>query len=177
MLTLLLFNWFGYRLVISFIEDKANMQLEARLDENKYDESQLISLKIPVRYISYYNNSTSFERVDGQIEINAVQYKYVKRRLFKDSLEVLCIPNQTAMKLKATQNEFFKFSNDLQQEKKPGSHPGQVRDFFSDAFTMLDPFNMEMPPFKVLPGASPYFADIISCYSPTAEQPPDLNHT
>ena len=174
MLTLLLFNWCGYRFLISFLEDKANMQLEAQLDENKYDESQLISIKIPIRYISYYNSSTTFERVDGEIEINGLQYKYVKRRIYKDSLEMLCIPNHEAMKLRTTQNEFFRFSNDLQQEKKPGSHSPPVKNFLPDCYTLPDLFNMGRLPFRLLPAGSPYSSDIASCYSPTAEHPPDI---
>src|ERR1700733_6515901 len=120
LLALLLFNWLGYRFLISYMAEKANTQLETQLDENNYDGSQLVSLKIPIKYISYFSSSTTYERVDGQIEINGIQYKYVKRRIYNDSLEVLCIPNHEAMKLKAAQNEFFKFSNDLVQEKKPG---------------------------------------------------------
>ncbi len=67
LLALLLFNWFGYRLLLSFMEDKADMQLEAQLDQDQYDQSQLVSIKIPVKYISYYSGSTTFERVDGEI--------------------------------------------------------------------------------------------------------------
>jgi hypothetical protein len=174
LLVILLFNWFGYRLLISLMEEKANTQLEAQLDGNTYDESQLISVKIPVRYISYYNNSTTFERVDGQIEIDGIQYKYVKRRLYNDSLEMLCIPNHAAMKWNAAKNEFFRFSNDLQQEKKPGSHPGPVKSFLTDVYTILDPFNVGSLPLQRLQTLSHYSAGIASCYSPTAEQPPDI---
>jgi hypothetical protein len=173
LLALLLFNWFGYRLLLSFMAEKANTRLEAQLDQNNYDESQLVSLKIPIRYISYYSSSATFERVDGQIEINGIQYKYVKRRIYNDSLEVLCIPNREAMNLKTAQNEFFKFSNDLIQDKKPGSHPAPVKNFLLDSYTLLDLFSLAgLPPFVLTP-TSHYSADIISCYSPTAQHPPD----
>jgi|SRR5450432_1399745 len=175
LLILLLFNWFGYRVLISMIEDKANARLAAELDANKYDESQLVSLKIPIKYISYYSSSTTFERIDGQIEINAIQYEYVKRRIYKDSLEVLCIPNHEAMKLKAAQNEFFRFSNDLAQEKKPGPHPASGKRFSWHSFIILDPFHVERLPFCVLKEASYYSDNTTSRYSPPLEQPPDLS--
>ena len=39
---------FGYRLVVDYMQQKLNDQLEARLDNNVYDESQLVELKIPM---------------------------------------------------------------------------------------------------------------------------------
>lgn len=123
---ILFFNWYGYKLLSFYLEDRADRQLETRLDEDRYDESQLISIKIPSSRLSYYNSTSQFERVDGQVEVEGVQYKYVKRRLFNDSLELLCIPNHTAMKLQTARNQFFQLVNDIQQHntqsKKSDSH-------------------------------------------------------
>lgn len=124
---LFLFNCFGYRLVISYFEVKADQQLENQLDNENYDESQLVSLKVPVTYLPYYNNSKTFERVDGQIEIHGTLFKYVKRRIYNDSLELLCIPNATAMKFQSTRNEMFRFVNDLQTGKKSDSHSHGIK--------------------------------------------------
>ncbi len=174
-LTILLFNWFGYRLLISVMETRADQQLEAQFDENKYDESQLVSIKIPVRYLPYFSNSSSFERVDGQIEIKGVQYKYVKRRIYNDSLEMLCIPNHMAMKLQTAQNEFFKFSNDLQQEKKPGQYPHTAKFLSIDYYTPTILFGIVGPHFLFEKKSFRYSAAIAACYSPTKEYPPDID--
>ena len=96
------------------MENTESSKLEAQLDENNYDESELISLKVPVTHLSYYNNSRLFERVDGQIKINGISYKYVKRRIFNDSLELLCIPDRAIMQLQEANDNFFKMVNDLQ---------------------------------------------------------------
>jgi hypothetical protein len=107
---------------MNYIESRANQQMEEQLDNNNYDETQLISIKVPITYLPYYNNSKTFERIDGQIEIHGTPYKYVKRRIYNDSLELLCIPNTTAMQIRTTRNEIFKFVNDLQAGKKSESH-------------------------------------------------------
>jgi hypothetical protein len=138
LISLLLFNWFGYQLLVYFTEMNENVQLETQLDENNFDESQLVSIKIPVTYLPYYNNSITFERVNGQVEIRGVPYKYVKRRIYNDSLEILCIPNHAAIKLQANKNEFFKFANDLQQEKKSGPHTGSYKFFSLGYYTKND---------------------------------------
>jgi hypothetical protein len=173
MAILLLFNWFGYRVFICIIERNANIRLEADLDNEQYDESQLLSIKVPVTYLPYYNYSSTFVRVDGQIEIEGVQYKYVKRRIYNDSLEVLCLPNKAAMNLRNSANEFFRFANDLQTEKKSGGRSSSLKNISPDYYTVNSSFRL-----------SNHFISIDQCFhfrsdsleSPfilTSEQPPD----
>ncbi len=133
----------GTGVLSSYLEEKANAILEMQLDENHYDEHQLISIKVPVDYLPYYNNSQLFERVDGEIEIDGVHYKYVKRRIYNDSLEMLCIPNTAVTALRSAQNEFFKFVNDLQRTgTDKGTHPhhSASKSFSADFFPAKDPF-------------------------------------
>jgi hypothetical protein len=172
----LLFNWCGYRLLTSYLEDSAHAALEAKLDDNNYNQSQLISIKVPVTRLGYYTNSVKFERVDGQIEIGGIQYKFVKRRLYNDSLELLCIPDHAAMNLQTAKNEFFKLVNDLQRsggEKKGGSNSGSSKSFSIDYYTEDEILNLSHLQISGLPSPSSYSFYLPSCYSPIAEQPPD----
>jgi hypothetical protein len=176
---LLFFNWYGYRILTSMLEARADHQLEARLDINSYDESQLISIKVPSSRLAYYNSSTQFERVDGQIDIGGIRYKYVKRRLFNDSLEVLCIPNQTAMRLQTAKNDFFKGVNDIRQDndqsKKSGSNSGSSKSFSStDYYTVHDFLTLGDRWFIHLSPSLDRTASIIkTSLLSTDEQPPD----
>jgi hypothetical protein len=113
-LILFAFNWFGYRLMYDFMQQKANEQLETFLDNNSYDESQLIELKIPV-HNAYQNSWASYERYNGEVELNGITYTYVKRKLSNDTLYLMCIQNSTKMRLETAKNDFFKISNDLVQ--------------------------------------------------------------
>jgi hypothetical protein len=176
LLAILSFNYFGYRVLTSYLEDKANRALEARLDGNNYDESQLISIKVPAVRMAYYSSSHQFERVDGQIEIGGVEYKYVKRRLFNDSLELLCIPNATVMNLRSAKDDFFKLVNDLQrpgQDKKTDGHPGFSKSFSTDYYTVNDPFSINEFSLLSSQNSFHYYFQIPSCSVPVAEQPPD----
>jgi hypothetical protein len=173
---ILFFNWYGYQLLSSFLQERANARLEARLDQNNYDESQLVSVKIPITTLSYYNNATGFERIDGQVEINGIQYKYVKRRIFKDSLELLCIPNQASMSLQTAKNDFFRQVNDLQQHSPQGKKaPATYKSFSSSDYDKQNDLFVlnELPP-SPLPISFEQVAVIPSSYVLTAEQPPDL---
>jgi hypothetical protein len=172
---MLLFNWFGYRLLTAYLEDKANVQLEVQLDENNYEESQLIALKVPVTHLSYYNNSREFERVDGNIIIGGVQYKYVKRRIFNDSLEVLCMPDQVAMKFQTLKNDFFKLVNDLRhpgQGKRAGANAETAKNFSPDYYPIQDLSLLTDLPFTIAAKYSSDFFFIPSTYKLVQEQPP-----
>lgn len=176
MLAILLFNWCGYRLLTAFFEEKANTELETQLNNNNYDESELISFKISAENFGYYINSKNFERVSGQVEINGIQYNYVKRRLFNDSLELLCIPNHTAIQLKAVKNNFFKLVNDLQypgQGKKNTSHQDYSKSFSSDYYANNALFKINDQPSLKEEGSFYYSTIIISRSHNIPAQPPD----
>jgi hypothetical protein len=174
LLSMLLFNWFGYRLVIGVLKTQANSELEAQLDENRYDDAQLISIKVPVRYLPYYSNSDEFQRVDGQIEVGGVQYKYVKRRIYHDSLEMLCVPDHATMQLRTTENEFLRFSNDLAREKRSGDNPHGRKYFPIDNYTVQAATKLLAPIrlVTVLPAFRSSSLPLLQ-YSPI-ERPPEI---
>lgn len=118
-LSTLLFNWFGFRILTNFLEDNANAFLIESLDKDIYDEAELVTIKLPAN-LPYYSGTNHFDRIDGEIEINGIQYNFVKCRLYNDSVEYLCIPNQARTTLSNAKDEFYKLVNDLQ-------HPSQSK--------------------------------------------------
>jgi len=123
LLALLLFNWFGYRILMHHLQERADWHLEAKLDIEDYDVTQLIELKIPLN-MPYQLNRTDFERIDGEVEIEGIHYKYVKRKVINDSLILLCLPHEQKMKIENAKDDFFKQVNDLQTDA-PKKVPGK----------------------------------------------------
>ena len=173
---ILFFNWYGYQLLTQYWQQQADRRLEARLDRNEYNESQLFSVKVPITALSYYDGSSNnFQRVDGQIEISGVRYQYVKRRVIKDSLELLCIPNETAIKLQQVKNDFFRQVNDLQQQNQGKKSPASpVKNSSKD----YQPAAMYIAVPDALAALAPVrgvytYPYLPAHYSPTDEMPPD----
>lgn len=173
---MLLFNWVGFRFFSAFMEQRVNTRLEAQLDENNYDETDLISIKLPSVHLSSYSLAGQFERVDGEVTVNGVQYKYVKRRIFNDSLEYLCIPNEKGMQVLNARDDFFKLVNDLQhtgQGKKAANHT-TVKNATVD-YTDANNFTVNVPAGAVI--SSPVHRNFVSALpvasSPTYGQPPE----
>jgi hypothetical protein len=172
----LFFNWYGYQLLNDYWQNLAERRLEASLDQNNYDGSALISFKVPVTSLAYYTNSSGYERVNGQIDINGVRFQYVKRRIFGDSLEVVCLPNITSMKLQTASNEFFRQVNDLQQQnqgKKNSTHTvkNNSKDYRPAATGFIVPDALAEAVVKVTTLYAP--SRLPSVYAPTAENPPE----
>jgi len=122
LLSIFLFNWFGYRLLSDYLQHRSDTQLEAQLDQQQYNEASLIEIRVPLN-MPYQNVSSSFERYDGEIEFNGIHYKYVKRKVENGELVLLCLPNQNKMQLQNARNEFFKLVNDLQNSSQKDTPP------------------------------------------------------
>ena len=176
LLGILMFNWIGYRFVTTYLEERSNAQLNARLDLNNYNESDLISIKV-ANNLPYTNNK-DFQRVNGQIRIAGNIYNYVKMRVCSDFVEFLCIPNSDLTHMQSSKDEFFKLVNDLQQgsqQKKADNHPGASKTFSVDSYTINDLIQVNAPETVANKGSFQDYTSLIpSCYTPTAEQPPEI---
>jgi len=87
--------------------------LEKQVDKNDYNQKELITIKTKLN-LPYYTSSDQFERAYGSITIDGTNYQYVKRRVHNDTLELLCLPDQTATKLQSVRNELTKSFTDGQ---------------------------------------------------------------
>ncbi len=157
----------------AYLDNRVASQLQTKLDGNDFNESELISIKVPATHLTYYNYSDRFVRVDGQIEISGVQYNYVKRRLYNDSIEMLCIPNRAAIHLTKVKGDFYRLVNDLQnpgQEKKTDSHAS--KNFSYDYFTLNILLNIVNPFSDIKRTTSLYNRALAAGSKSTNEHPP-----
>lgn len=112
-LLILVFNFVGYRMVIAYMQKGNDITVERKLDKNDYRDDELVSIKTTLN-LPYYTSSSSFERAYGSVNINGIVYDYVKRRVYNDTLELLCLPNGVKTKLQTVDNELAKSSADGQ---------------------------------------------------------------
>lgn len=110
LLTLLLFNLYGYRAWFYYLQQQSQKQLTAVIDKNNYSDSELITLKVPLS-LPYFNSWSDFERYDGNIEIDGQHYSYVKRKVQNDTLVLLCLPNKEQNTLTSAQKNFESLVN------------------------------------------------------------------
>jgi hypothetical protein len=171
---LLLFNWFGYKLVLNYLQQEADMQLEVRIDADDYDESQLLEIRVPLN-MPYQPSSMEYERHYGEIEIDGKSYTYVKRKIEAGCLVLKCLPNLQRELIKNTANEFYKAINGIDQENGKATSPFVKLlkclpgDFDDDAFSFQ--FNTFFSHVKNC--LTPQSTFINAGFASICEQPPD----
>jgi len=121
LLAIHLFNIVGYTLLFQYFINKSETKLIRQLDENNYAESDLIIIKTPLN-LPYYNSTASAERIDGEIKISGVHYRYVKRSISRDTLYLYCIPNTAKTKLSKAEHDYSGSVADAQSDKKRMIH-------------------------------------------------------
>lgn len=169
----LLFNWCGYQLLYRYLQLHEDHQLETRYDNNNYNPNDLVEIKIPL-HLPYLTNWSDFRRCDGEIDLNGIHYKFVKRRVYNDSLVLLCLVNQSKQQLKYAGTNYFKQANGLQSS---GHAPKETNPFFK---TLLSEYKPEHTDWQmtVFLSKKSFFsvkepAYTCSCSAAGPDQPPD----
>jgi hypothetical protein len=171
LLALFVFNTVGYRFWIEYVQTRADVKLEARLDKGHYNEGELISIKVPIN-LPYQTNWKEFERVNGEVTINGTVYKYVKRKIYNDTLILLCIPHEEKTKLQEKANDYFGKVNDL-----PGNDNNKKAEVFKQLLSEYDVNNLA-PPFRSLNKQADFNlfnnASLMHQYLPLDGHPPEI---
>ena len=107
--------------MMDFIQVKQDSRLELNIDNHKYNESELLEIKVPIN-MPYQNEWSDYERCYGEIEYHGSYYTYVSRKVANDTLYLKCIDNTSKSHLQKVKGDYFKNTNDLAQgAKKSGN--------------------------------------------------------
>ena len=170
---LLAFNWIGYRLLSGFMENKADIALETRIDQSDYDETTLIEIRVPLNAPYLSDNTTEFERYDGELELDGIHYKYVKRKVVNGELVLLCLPNKSKTEIQNSREEFFKLVNDLNHSQNKSKSTTSTYKSVTTEYKETNNL-WTIQPVAVTPIAfnNAVRSDITPGYNSAPEQPP-----
>src|ERR1700744_5809789 len=68
------------------------------ISKNMYNIHDLVEIKVP-QHIGTIQNWRVYERINGQVQFKNTCYNYVKLRLTKDTIYLICIPNYEKTRL------------------------------------------------------------------------------
>lgn len=95
LLLILLFNTGGYYFMFWALKKDAISKLNFRLDEDRYEDGETITVKIPLT-LPYPISNIGYQRISGQYEHNGESFSLVKQKHENDTLYVVCIKNEKA---------------------------------------------------------------------------------
>ena len=170
----MLFNLFGYRFYTGWLQQRADQQLQSRIDANDYDETQLLEIRIALN-MPYQNNQSDFERYYGEAEVNGRVYTYVKRKIEDGYLILKCLPNHEKQVIRSANNIFFSINNGLDENtgKSPLPSTHNIKNFFSDFDDHIADFKLPASAMSNN-GTGQEKSELPSLLVPVNEQPPDF---
>lgn len=169
---ILLFSLCGYRLVIDVLQQRAQNNLTAQINKG-VDEQELISLKVPAS-LPYYTNSKDFQYISGEVQIDGAYYQYVKRRIYNDTFEYLCLRNPVKTKLLSAREHFYQLAYNLQvNNTEDGQQPSVIKPLLLEycPAAKLPVLNCLEVTLKPVPGFN--MRPLLALPIPAPAQPPD----
>lgn len=93
-----LFTIGGYMPVLEYLIHQSDVQIVKEIYNNKINTKKLIELKIPV-HLPDVQSWSDFDHVEGQVVLKDTFYNYVRMKITRDTLDLLCIPNTAKTRL------------------------------------------------------------------------------
>jgi hypothetical protein len=94
-----LFSIGGNLLLHQCLEIRSEIFYNSQTQKGLYNVRDLTEIRIPVK-ITISSSWQRYQDVSGQIQFGAVSYNYVKMKLTKDAIYLMCIPNYQSTHLK-----------------------------------------------------------------------------
>jgi hypothetical protein len=98
LLALHLFSLYGYMALYSYAVYHSDKKFNEQISMNKYSLDDLVSVKVPVNMPSV-QNWDDYQYISGQVKFKNNSYNYVKMKLTRDTVYLMCIPNYKKTKL------------------------------------------------------------------------------
>ncbi|WP_153799529.1 hypothetical protein [Foetidibacter luteolus] len=111
-----LFNLAGYPLLFGYLGRQSSARLAGKIEQNSYHEADLVEVKVKLN-MPYYNSQEAYEPLAGDITINGNHYNYVKRKVWQDTLFLMCLPNKERDNLQTAKKDYASAANDFDDEK------------------------------------------------------------
>jgi hypothetical protein len=112
LITCFLFNIAGYKIFFYYQLAQADSRIQARIETIHESDKNLFAVKIPI-HSPYHADWDDFESVEGEMTYNNTTYKYVKGKVLRDTLILLCIEHQEKSLIEKNSSDYSKRINDL----------------------------------------------------------------
>jgi hypothetical protein len=98
LLGLQMFTICGHLFLYQYFVYRSDKLFNDQISKNRYNVNELVEIKVPV-HTSINQNWNNFEKINGQVQFKNTCYNYVKLRLTKDTIYLMCIPNYEKTRL------------------------------------------------------------------------------
>ncbi|MBS1557395.1 MAG: hypothetical protein JST69_01605 [Bacteroidetes bacterium] len=166
-----LFNVIGYYGIYAGMIRQANKKAELAIETSTYDQSETVTIKIPLTLPYPFENG--FERASGDFEYGGEYYKLVQQKYEKDTVYIVCLRNSDHKKAANIFSDLVKQSID--HSSVPNQNAKTLIGFLKD----YNPTTAAMPVLGTPevttgPSAKPIDLKILNQDYPVPTPPPNL---
>jgi len=129
-------NTMGYYAIFLGLQYKNSVAMTARLDADQYDESQTVSIEIPIT-VPYMTDDADFRRVDGIFEYQGEFYRLIKQKYAKETLTVICIKDTEKKRINQAISDYVMNFTDVADDQDSALTISFIKDYLPQAFTIL----------------------------------------
>lgn len=129
-------NTMGYYAIFLGLQYKNKVAMTARLDAEQYDDSQTITIEIPIT-VPYMTDDADFKRVDGIFEYKGEFYRLVKQRYAKETLTVVCIKDTENKRINEAMSDYVMSFTDTGDDQDSKVTITFIKDYIPQTFSIL----------------------------------------
>src|SRR5882762_7821410 len=133
-------NTMGYYAIFLGLQYKNNVTMTARFDADQYDESQAITIKIPMS-IPYLADDTEFKRVDGTYQYKGEFYRLIKQRYAQEMLTVICIKDTEKKRISQAITDYVMTFGDSGEDQDNALTISFIKDYIPQTFAIITTSN------------------------------------
>lgn len=170
LLSLHLLSLYGHLLLYAYCVYESNKFYNEQISKDKYNAGDLVEMKIPV-HMPTIEDWKEYSYVSGQVQFKNNSYNYVKIRMTRDTVYLMCVPNYATTKLISQNIINARNVADIPVKKEhvPFGKASSLSAF--NYHSILFKFSL---PLKTLAKANSNLrADILKSFITTPGQPPD----
>lgn len=93
-----MFTICGHLVLYQYFVYRSDKLFNDQISKNLYNVHDLVQIKVPA-HTALAQNWSSFEKINGQIQFKNTCYNYVKLKLTKDTIYLMCVPNYEKTRL------------------------------------------------------------------------------
>lgn len=116
----------GYKGFFFFLTQSADERLAEKIKDSNDLDKDMIMIKFPFS-VPYLSDSKDFESMEGEVNVKGIIYKYVKRKVARDTLFLICIENKEKTLIEKKRAEYFNKVNDLEADTSKQSGTKQIK--------------------------------------------------
>lgn len=112
----------GYQAIFKYFIHESDVRIVKQMYDNKFNTKKLIEIKVPVNMPTIQDWS-EYEQISGQIQLNGGYYNYIRMKMTKDTMYLVCLPNKIKAELVKANVIIAKNINDVPLSKKGTTSP------------------------------------------------------